>query len=185
GFPAEGLAVMLLGPGLGSAVDEDLAGSEYLQVMHGLTAGQPRINLQLERRVQESVREGIGEGLIKSAHDCSDGGLGVALAESCILGGVGFHGNLDAVRWDVALFGEKQSRIVVSLDPADIPKLTDLARSRGVPLASLGRTGGYRLVLRIGDEATNDGSNGGPPAIDLPLERMSEAWMHALEDMGD
>ncbi len=184
GFPAEGLAVMLLGPGLGSAVDEDMAGSEYLQVMHGLTAGQPRINLQLERRVQESVREGIGQGLIKSAHDCSDGGLAVALAESCILGGVGFRGNLDAVRWDVALFGEKQSRIVVSLDPADIPKLTDLARSRGVPLASLGRTGGNRLVLRIGDEATNDGSNGGPPAMDLSLERISEAWMHGLGGYG-
>ena len=185
GFPAEGLAVVLLGPGLGSAVEDDLAGSEFLQVMHGLTAGQPRINLQLERRVQETVREGIGQGVIRSAHDCSDGGLAVALGESCILGGVGFRGILDAARWDAALFGEKQSRIVVSLDPADLPKLTTLARSQGVPLEPLGRTGGDRFVLRIGDEATNDGSNGGPPAIDLSLERISDAWMRALEDMGD
>ncbi len=181
GFPAEGLAVMLLGPGLDAATTQDLAGSEYLQVMHGLTAGQPGIHLDLERRVQEVCRQVIADGLVRSAHDCSDGGLAVALAESCILGGIGFRGILDAARWDAALFGEKQSRIVVSLDPADLPKLTDLVRSRGVPLLSLGRTGGARFVLRIGDEATNDGSNGGPPAIDLPLERVSDVWTQSLE----
>ena len=181
GFPEEGLAVILLGPGLGAATAQDLAGSEYLQVMHGLTAGQPSIDLDLERRVQEVCRQAIADGLIRSAHDCSDGGLAVALAESCILGGVGFRGILDATRWDAALFGEKQSRIVVSLDSADLPNLADLARSRDVPLLSLGRIGGDRLVLRIGDEATNDGSNGGPPAIDLPLERISDVWTQSLE----
>ena len=181
GFPEEGLAVMLLGPGLDAVTAQDLAGSEYLQVMHGLTAGQPSIDLDLERRVQEVCRQAIADGLIRSAHDCSDGGLAVALAESCILGGVGFRGILDATRWDAALFGEKQSRIVVSLDSADLPKLADLARSRSVPLLSLGRIGGDRLVLRIGDEATNDGSNGGPPAIDLPLERISDVWTQSLE----
>ncbi len=181
GFPSEGLAVMLLGPGLDAATAQDLAGSEYLQVMHGLTAGQPSIDLDLERRVQETCREGIKHGLVLSAHDCSDGGLTVALAESCILGGVGFRGNLDSARWDSALFGEKQSRIVVSLRPADLSALASLARSRGVPLLSLGRTGSERFALRVGDEATNDGSNGGPPAIDLPLERISDVWTQSLE----
>ncbi|MYC35429.1 MAG: phosphoribosylformylglycinamidine synthase subunit PurL [Chloroflexi bacterium] len=181
GFPSEGLAVALLGPGLDAATEQDLAGSEYLQVMHGLTAGQPSIDLDLERRVQEVCRQAIADGLIRSAHDCSDGGLAVAVAESCILGGVGFRGVLDAARWDAALFGEKQSRIVISLDSADLPKLADLARSRGVPLLWLGRTGSDRLVLRVGDEATNDGSNGGPPAIDLPVERISEVWTQSLE----
>ena len=138
GFPAEGLAVVLIGPGIGFSGSQDLAGSEYLEVMHGLTAGQPRIDLDLERRVQETCREGVKQGLVRSAHDCSDGGLAVALAESCILGGVGFRGNLDAARWDTSLFGEKQSRIVVSLEPADLPVLESLARSRGVPLLSLG-----------------------------------------------
>ena len=180
GFPAEGLAVALLGPGPGAAAAQDLAGSEYLQVMHGLTAGQPSIDLELERRVQEICRQAIAEGLIRSAHDCSDGGLAVALAESCILCGVGFRGIMDATRWDATLFGEKQSRIVVSLDSAELPKLANLARSRGAPLLSLGRTGGGRFVLRVGDEATNDGSNGGPPAIDLPLERISEVWTQSL-----
>ena len=182
GFPKEGLTVMLLGPGLDSAAAQDLAGSEYLSVMHGLTAGQPCIDIDLERRVQETCREGIERGLILSAHDCSDGGLAVSLAESCILGGVGFLGSLDAARWDAALFGEKQSRIVVSLDAADVPALASLARSRDVPLLSLGRTRGRRFALRVGDEATNDGSNGGPPAIDLPLEYISDVWSQALEE---
>ena len=185
GFPSQGLEVMLLGPGTVGAAAQDLAGSEYLQVMHGLTAGQPQIDLELERRVQEVCRQAIADGLIRSAHDCSDGGLVVSMAESCILGGVGFRGNLDAARWDAALFGEKQSRIVVSLDPAGLPALADLARSWGVPLLSLGRTGGDRFVLRVGDEATNDGSNGGPPAIDLPLERISDVWTQTLESAGD
>ena len=182
GFPSEGLAVMLLGPGLGTASAQDLAGSEYLSLIHGMTAGQPYIDLGLERRVQETCREGIRQGLVLSAHDCSDGGLAVALAESCILGGVGFRGILDAAaRWDTALFGEKQSRIVVTVERDKVRLLDNMARSQGVPLLSLGRTGGDRFVLRIGDEATNDGSNGGPPAIDLPLEHISNAWTQSLE----
>ena len=181
GFPSEGLSAALLGPGPDAATAQDLAGSEYLQVMHGLTAGQPSIDLDLERRVQEVCRQAIADGLVRSAHDCSDGGLAVALAESCIIGGVGFRGIMDATRWDATLFGEKQSRIVLSLDSEYLPKLADLARTRGVPLLSLGRTGGDRLTLRVGDEATNDGSNGGPPAIDLPLERINEVWTQSLE----
>ena len=182
GFPSEGLAVMLLGPGLGTASAQDLAGSEYLNVMHGMTAWQPRIDLDMERRVQEICREGIRQGLVLSAHDCSDGGLAVALAESCILGGVGFRGILDAAaRWDAALFGEKQSRIVVTVERDKMPLLEHLARSQDVPALSLGRTGSDRFVLRMGDEATNDGSNGGPPAIDLPLERISDVWTQSLE----
>ena len=106
----------------------------------------------------------------------------MALAECCILGGVGFRGILDAAaRWDAALFGEKQSRIVVTVERDKVPLLEDLARSHSVPVLSLGRTGGDRFVLRIGDEATNDGSNGGPPAIDLPLERISNVWSQSLE----
>ena len=90
-FPAPDLAVMLLGPGPETAAPEDLAGSEYLHLMHGMTAGRPRIDLELERRTQQACRQAIAAGLIRSAHDCSDGGLLTALAESSILGGIGFR----------------------------------------------------------------------------------------------
>ena len=182
GFPSEGLAVVLLGAEPGAAEAQDLAGSEFLAVMHGLTAGQPSIDLDLEQRVQETCREAIKQGLVLSAHDCSDGGLAVALAECCILGDVGLRCNLDAARWDAVLFGEKQSRIVVTVDSSDLPTLASLARSQGVPVLPLGRTGGERFVLRMGDEATNDGSNGGPPSIDLPVADLAAVWMNALED---
>ena len=185
GFPSDGLAVVLLGPGIGSATARDLAGSEYLSVMHGLTAGQPHIDLDLERRVQETCREAIRQGLVISAHDCSDGGLAVALAECCIMGGSGFRGIMDAATpWDATLFGEKQSRIVVTASRDKTSLLEDLARSWGVPVLPLGRTGGDRFILRMGDQATNDGSNGGPPAIDLPLGRISDAWTRTLEAVG-
>ncbi len=161
GFPGQGLIVALLGPHSGSVGPEiapsppvhpttgagpadyaaDLAGSEYLYGMHGLTAGQPSIDLELERRVQEVCRGGIAAGLIRSAHDCSEGGLLVTLAESCILGETGFTGEFKvAGRWDAALFGERQSRIVVAVAPDDLPALKEMARSGNAPLLELGRT---------------------------------------------
>jgi phosphoribosylformylglycinamidine synthase II len=180
GFPGEGLAVMLLGPGLGTSAANDLAGSEYLQVMHGLTAGQPSIDLKLERRVQETCREGVKQGLILSAHDCSDGGLAVALAESCILGGVGFRfqGSVDALsRWDTALFGEKQSRIVVSVERDRMHLMEDLAHAVGAPVSLLGFTGGATFQVDSHDEdgaATGDG-------VELMLAELTAVWTQALE----
>ena len=180
GFPGEGLAVMLLGPGLGTSAANDLAGSEYLQVMHGLTAGQPSIDLKLERRVQETCREGVKQGLILSAHDCSDGGLAVALAESCILGGVGFRfqGSVDALsRWDTALFGERQSRIVVSVERDRMHLMEDLAHAVGAPVSLLGFTGGATFQVDSHDEdgaATGDG-------VELMLAELTAVWTQALE----
>ena len=180
GFPAEGMAVMLLGPGIGAATAQDLAGSEYLQVMHGLTAGQPHIDLELERRVQETCREGIKQSLVLSAHDCSDGGLAVALAESCILGGIGFRfqGSLDALsRWDAALFGEKQSRIVVAVARDRMNLMEDLARANGAPVSVIGFTGGVTLQFDSYDE---DGSATGD-SIELPLSELTAVWTQSLE----
>ena len=180
GFSSEGLAVMLLGPGIGNATAQDLAGSEYLDVMHGLTAGQPHIDLDLERRVQETCREGVRMALVLSAHDCSDGGLAVALAESCILGKIGFRlqGSLDALsRWDAALFGEKQSRIVVTVQRERMHLLEDLAHAIGAPVSLLGFTGGATLRFDSYDEdgtATGDG-------IELTLAELTAVWTQALE----
>ena len=180
GFPSWGLAVMLLGPGLGAAALQDLAGSEYLQVMHGLTAGQPYIDLELERRVQEACRQGVRQGIIRSAHDCSDGGLAVALAESCILGGAGFRfqGSMDSLsRWDTALFGEKQSRIVVTVERGKMNLLEDLAYAVGVPVSVLGFTGGATFQFGSYDE---DGTATGG-GVELTLVEVTAIWTQALE----
>ena len=146
----------------------DLAGSEYLLVVHGKVAGRPVISLEYEKWVQSLCRRAINEGLVSSAHDCSDGGLAVAVAECCIQGGVGFRSETNFPRrWDAALFGERESRIVVALPESNWDGLTRLAAESGVPVRRLGTTGGDRL--RFG------------PLLDLPVDEAASAWKHGLE----
>ncbi|CAD5969714.1 phosphoribosylformylglycinamidine synthase subunit PurL [Planktothrix agardhii] len=100
-----------------------LGASEYLAVLHSTIAGKPpRVDFELEQKVQTACREGIRQGWIKSAHDCAEGGLAVALAESCLSGQKGATvklglGSNPSVRWDNILFGEGGGRILVSVHP--------------------------------------------------------------------
>jgi phosphoribosylformylglycinamidine synthase len=145
-FDRPGAPVLLLGADIRQPA-ATLGGSEYLEAEHGKVAGLPRVDLDAEYRLQQLVLRANAEGLLLSAHDCSDGGLAVTLAESSILGGIGFEGNavLDG-RLDAALFGEGQGRIVVSLVPDEFrqgggqARLLDLAAELGVPVTTLGRT---------------------------------------------
>jgi phosphoribosylformylglycinamidine synthase len=147
-FQAAGDEVFLLGAGL-EAPAATLAGSEYLRQVHGLVAGRPQIDLELEAGVQRVCLEAIQGGLLHSAHDCSHGGLAVALAECCIEGGLGLDGSGLKVsgRQDAALFGEGQSRIVISCPPGRRGEIEALVGRHGVALTHLGRAGGERLVI--------------------------------------
>ena len=145
-----------------------LAGSEYLELVHDTVAGRPRIDLGLESKVQQLCRRAIGEGIVTSAHDCSDGGLAVALAEASIAGDVGFRGDFRVRgRWDAALFGEAQSRIIVSLSPERLDDLAALAAEWGVPLTLLGTTASDQRFIVNG-------------LLDLPLEELDRAWRSGL-----
>ncbi len=170
-FPEEGLAVYLLGQSSLRPRASDLAGSEILQVAHRRVAGRPSIALPLEQRVQALCRQGIGEELILSAHDCSEGGLAIALAECAIPKGVGFLGatilSKLARRWDCVLFGERQSRIVVTLRWENTGELRRMAAEMDVPVLEVGHTGGNRF--RLGRYA------------DLPLSDLAEAWEGGLD----
>ena len=172
-FAGEGLVVALIGADVVGADrreygSSDLAGSEYLQCIHGRVAGSPKIDMDLEKRVQEACRRAIEQGWVASAHDCSEGGLAVALAECSIKGGVGFTGGFPVPdRWDTALFGERQSRIIISLPESHWDAIASLASSLGVPVARLGYTGGDRFRL-----------NGN---VDLPVSQISNVWNHGLE----
>ena len=139
GFQREGDEVLLLGPAPNA---EGLGGSEYLEVMHGKVAGRPSIDLELEKRVQGLCVSLIERGMLRSAHDCSMGGLAVALALCTIQGNVGARCEVGGEgRWDAVLFGEVQSRIVVSARPEDIERLREMARESGVPVTRLGVVG--------------------------------------------
>ena len=167
-FAGEGLMVVLLGADPSLVDVDDLAGSEYLQRIHGRVEGRPKIDIDLEKRVQALCREGIGQGLITSAHDCSEGGLAVALAECSIQGGIGFNGDFAIDdRWDAVLFGERQSRIVVSLPGDLMAAFVPLASSFGVPVSILGYTGGDRFQLK--------------EQVDVPVSQITEVWNKGLE----
>jgi phosphoribosylformylglycinamidine synthase subunit PurL len=150
-FQAAGDDVFLLGAGLEAAA-ATLGGSEYLREVHGLVAGRPQIDLELEAGVQGACLEAIQGGLLHSAHDCSHGGLTVALAECCIESGLGLDGSGLKVsgRQDAALFGEGQSRIIISCPPKNRGLLEVLLGRivwKNVPVTYLGQVGGDRLVI--------------------------------------
>jgi phosphoribosylformylglycinamidine (FGAM) synthase-like enzyme len=148
GFCGDGDQVYLLAPERSAPVGS-LAGSEYLALVHGVVAGQPELNLDFEVRLQRCVREGVRQRIIASAHDCSEGGLAVTLAECCLEGARGLDASAVPVegRYDAALFGEQQSRVVVSAHPGQAEALRDLAAAHRVPCISLGVVTGDRLRL--------------------------------------
>ncbi len=168
-FKRAGDLVYLLGRSDTHADAGSLGGSEYLSAVHGLVAGRPSIDLDLEAAVQRACRRLIAEGIADSAHDCSDGGLAVTLAESCIAGNIGFNGkvSLDS-RWDAVLFGEGQSRIIVSARPEAAASLLQVCRDEDVPAALLGAVGGDRLAI--------DG------LVDAPIAELANAWRNGLQE---
>lgn len=149
-FKSAGDAIVLVSPGAWVHADR-IDGSEYLATVHGRTAGDaPHLDLDEELAVQQTCLAAIRSGMVSSAHDVADGGLLVTLAESCISAdglGADIELNIDG-RLDAALFGEAQSRIVLSLAAADVTTLEAMARERGAQVTLLGQvTGNGRLTV--------------------------------------
>ncbi len=119
----------------------DLGGSEYYRVLGVLDGSPPSIDLKLERKTMKTILECIKRGYVSSCHDCSSGGLAVALAEMCIIGNLGAAINLEKVpagrmRIDELLFSESNSRFIISTDKPE--KVSKLFRKRGIPSAKIG-----------------------------------------------
>jgi phosphoribosylformylglycinamidine synthase II len=175
-FKSDGDVVILVG-GTGSVpsqksddtevVPPSLGGSRFLKVCHGKKIGPPpHVDLAHEIKIQSAVRDLIRAGLTKSAHDCSEGGLAVALAECCFnpkqrlgaeisveapVSGAGDSSN-GAGTAATTLFNESQSRIVISVAPEDVEKTTSMLRERDVPFHQLGKVGGDELRIRVNNE---------------------------------
>ncbi|MEK8035609.1 MAG: phosphoribosylformylglycinamidine synthase subunit PurL [candidate division NC10 bacterium] len=169
-FKEPGDRVALLGP---DAVS--LGGSEYLWTLHRKLAGRlAPLDLDLERTAQEACRAAIEAGLVRSAHDCSEGGLTVAVAEACVSGPatIGAEIGLPAApRPDLALFGEGPSRIVVSV-PADASRaLEALMAEFAIPWRWIGVVGGERLDVRMGGEL----------AVSVPVMQIAREWRNGFE----
>ena len=137
--------------------NELLGGSRYLKVCHGLKIGPPpHVDLAHEIKVQNAVRDLIREGLVQSAHDCSEGGLAVALAESCFnperLFGADIALNAGDTPAAAVLFNECQSRILISVTPENLDKAIAMLRECDVPFQQLGKVGGDELQIRIDEQ---------------------------------
>ncbi|OIP35097.1 MAG: phosphoribosylformylglycinamidine synthase subunit PurL [Deltaproteobacteria bacterium CG_4_9_14_3_um_filter_44_9] len=167
-FKDDGDVIVMLGK-----IYEELGGSEYLAVVHGIEEGMPPgIELDLEIAVQNTCLEVIQKGIIKSAHDCSEGGIAVALAECCFSGPKFNRGatvNISKnMRGDCLLFGESQSRIIVSLDKGNLDHFKEIAGKNKAPFNIIGRVGGDRLVIN--------------ELIDCPVEVLKQRWKRAIEE---
>src|SRR3989441_536132 len=145
-FLAAGDRVAVVG-GLGKG---HLGGSEYLKTVHGKVAGvPPPLDFARERAVQKAVRDCVRAGLLKAAHDCSDGGLAVAVAEMCFGRDLGCRIALPAsqLRPDALLFGEDASRIVISFAPAERESVEAICKAAGALLEDIGQVGGPALIV--------------------------------------
>jgi phosphoribosylformylglycinamidine synthase len=178
-FKRAGDIILLAGKDL-----EELGGSEYLATIHKRKAGKPpKMDLHLEKRVYQLCAQAAAEELLSSAHDLSDGGLAVALAESCLGGGELDGPGLGCTvelpqpkRWDAALFGESQSRVLFSCSSANAAKLEKIAQELHVPLARIGETGGRRLVIEHRPVSRQQ-------VLNLSLEELETAWKGAFAMM--
>ena len=177
GFKSDGDLVALLGE-----TRDDLSISEYAAAVEGRTTEEmttrgrvPRLSLAAERAVQETCLRAIDEGLLRSAHDPSDGGLAVAVAESCFStlnrASVGAEIELpDEFGAAVQLFSESPSRIVVSFDPSARARLEEIAAGQNCPLTVIGRTGGARLRIAVG----------GREVVSRGVAELERAWRTSL-----
>ncbi|HEX3889510.1 MAG TPA: phosphoribosylformylglycinamidine synthase subunit PurL [Verrucomicrobiae bacterium] len=181
-FKDEGDAIILLG----EIVDANdpifgLGGSAYLQVIHGKKTGSPpRCDLETAKTLHTTLLGLIQSGLVKSAHDCSDGGLAVALTESCISQLIGretprlIGATIDLsamkdIRLDALLFGETQSRVVISCKALDAVKVVERAKLMGVPAIQIGEVGGDKLTVK-----TTAGE------FSAPLTELHDAWWNSI-----
>jgi phosphoribosylformylglycinamidine synthase len=161
GFAADGAQLILLG-----TTSLELGGSAWADVVHQHLGGRPpAVDLEAERRLAALVAAASAAGVLASAHDVSDGGLAIALAESCIHGGRGCTVALPGDPF-TSLFSESSARAVVSVTPGRESDFATLAESHGVPATLLGHTGGDSLTVEN--------------AFQIPVTELTQAWTSPL-----
>ncbi|MDF2959199.1 MAG: purL [Paenibacillus sp.] len=167
GFKKEGDMIFVLGE-----TKAELGGSEFQYVIHGVTEGRPpQIDLDVEKKLLDTVLGAIQKGLVASAHDLSEGGLAVALAESCMSGRIGAAVNFTtSLRNDIALFSESQSRILLSASPEKAPALKLWIEQQGVPYQQLGQVQGQELQIQVNTK----------PVVQASVAQLEKVWKDAI-----
>jgi len=181
GFKRDGDVILLIGENT-----DELGASQYLETVHGLEAGQvPTLDLEREKAVQAAVLELISSGLCDTAHDCSEGGLAVALAEMCLAGARGAFVDLvsdSQLRWDACLFGEAQSRVLVAIAHEALAEVKAILERIKVPFFNLGIVeGNYSLFITKAKNAAKT-SRANPEDVHLTLEQLRDAFERPLRE---
>ncbi|MED4226579.1 phosphoribosylformylglycinamidine synthase subunit PurL [Neobacillus cucumis] len=169
-FKKDGDLIFLVGE-----TKAEVGGSEYQKLMTGKIEGRPpEINLELERKVQAFTLKVIQEGLVQSAHDTAEGGLAVAIAESCICGDLGADIQYsDELRTDLSLFSESQSRIILSISKEQTQKLNDLAKEMGVPIKEIGKVKGTNFSIE----------HNGQRVISQSIKELEGIWRNSIPEI--
>lgn len=162
---------------IGDTKDE-LGGSEYFEYIHKFVGGVcPKVNFEDSKKHMESVLDMIDKNLIKSAHDCSKGGLAVAVSEICMTGQIGCNVSLvvpgEKLDVDRVLFSESHSRYLISFDRMNYSKIEDILNSAKVSFKEIGTFGGGSIKFSSALELV----------IDLDLKKTREIWLHALSNL--
>lgn len=167
-FKEDGDVVILLGK-----TKEELGGSEYLAEIHELEKGKiSDVNFALERRLHKLILDANDKKLLQSAQDIAEGGLAVALAECSMENEMGIEVKLDSeLRKDIALFGESQSRFIISVRPENLNTIKELIAENKIPSTVLGTIGGEKFKISISGEEI----------INLPIEGMKKTWKDTFE----
>lgn len=159
---------------LGSNICKESA-CEYTRYIFGIESGKPPVvDLEMEKRLHKTCLRLIKEGVINSAHDLSEGGLAIALAESCILGNLGVLCDLKNIeRQDFALFGEDQSRIIVSLSQEKAQSFWKIVQQEEIPATVIGKVVEHDFVIKINEDEV----------IHTTLDQIKEIYYHSLEKL--
>jgi phosphoribosylformylglycinamidine synthase II len=176
-FVATGRTIVLLRAGEAADitdVESEFGSSEYAKEILGALWGYPpELDLEKEAALQKAVIELVQQGLVESVHDCSDGGLAVALAEKTFAKGVGARVSVasNGLPAEFALFGEDASRIVLSCDPCNVERIQQMAEKYGIAADILGETIPEQLEISLD----------GQVVVSAPVSGLSAAYESALE----
>ncbi len=154
----------------------ELGGSEYYEQVHNHVGGRvPRVNLKTEAQFHKTLLRTVRSGQVKATHDCSKGGLAVALAEMAILRGHGFKVNLDLVphktkRLDQLLFSETKPRFILETHPRNTTRVLAMLKRSKVPASKIGQVKGEQLGFQAGEEEI----------LTLPVSAAKDAWSNSI-----
>ena len=163
---------------IGETKDE-LGGSEYYEYIHNLIGGScPQVNFKHSKTIMDTILHLIDKNLVNCVHDCSKGGIAIAVSELCINNQIGCVSSLEEIpgqklKPDELLFSESHSRYILAVKQKNIKKVTDLLEQKDVPFGIIGKFSGSSIVFK----------NKTKKIIDIRIDKAQEKWLNSLESL--